>query len=144
MPLSCVRRGALQIRQRGPVRKAARTRRLSMTSLIDVIFLLLLFFMLSSTFSRFSEVELSAAGSGGAPANDVKMTFLQLGAANLSVNGNDVTPEALPDMFAALAPEAETLPVLISLRDDVTAQRLTDILVILRGIDRLSIRVLGS
>ena len=29
-----------------------------MTSLIDVIFLLLLFFMLSSTFSRFAEVEL--------------------------------------------------------------------------------------
>ena len=31
-----------------------------MTSLIDVIFLLLLFFMLSSTFSRFAEVEISA------------------------------------------------------------------------------------
>ena len=35
-----------------------------MTSLIDVIFLLLLFFMLSSTFSKFSEIELTAGGSG--------------------------------------------------------------------------------
>jgi biopolymer transport protein ExbD len=35
-----------------------------MTSLIDVIFLLLLFFMLSSTFSRFGEVELTAAAGG--------------------------------------------------------------------------------
>ena len=46
------------------MRKARRRRRLSMTSLIDVIFLLLLFFMLTSTFTRFSEVELTAAGSG--------------------------------------------------------------------------------
>ncbi len=40
-----------------------------MTSLIDVIFLLRLFFMLSSTFSRFAEVELTAAGaSASAPS----------------------------------------------------------------------------
>ncbi len=115
-----------------------------MTSLIDVIFLLLLFFMLSSTFSRFAEVELSAAGSGGERSSATKMTFLQLGATDLRVNGNEVTPEALPEALAALAPEAETMPVLVSLGDDVTAQRLTDILVILRGIERLSLRVLGS
>ncbi len=115
-----------------------------MTSLIDVIFLLLLFFMLSSTFSRFAEVELSAAGSGTERSSDVKMSFLQLGATSLRVNGNEVALEALPDAFTALARGAETLPVIVSLRDDVTAQRLTDLLVILRGIDRLSIRVLGS
>ena len=34
-------------------------RQISVTSLIDVIFLLLLFFMLSSTFSKFADVELS-------------------------------------------------------------------------------------
>jgi biopolymer transport protein ExbD len=43
-----------------------------------------------------------------------------------------------------MAPDADGLQVIVSLADDVTAQRLTDVLVILRGIDRLSISVLGS
>lgn len=115
-----------------------------MTSLIDVIFLLLLFFMLSSTFSRFAEVELAAAGGTGAANTDVKMSFLQLGAETIRVNGQEVMPEALQATFAEMTPEAEKLPVIVSLRDDVTAQRLTDVLVILRSIDRLSISVLGS
>lgn len=126
------------------MRKSTRNRRLSMTSLIDVIFLLLLFFMLSSTFSRFAEVELSTAGTGGAPSPDAKRSFLQLGSETLRVNGKDVALEALPAVFAKMSPDAESLPVIVSLSDDVTAQRLTDILVILRGVDRLSLRVLGS
>lgn len=47
-----------------PVRRHSR---LSLTPLIDVIFLLLLFFMLSSTFSRYSEVSVSAGGSAAGP-----------------------------------------------------------------------------
>lgn len=115
-----------------------------MTSLIDVIFLLLLFFMLSSTFSRFAEVELSGASAGGARGSDVPRGFLQLGETSLRVNGREVGPGALEARLAAIAPEAERLQVIVSLQDDVTAQRLTDLLVILRGIDRLSVSVLGS
>jgi len=126
------------------MRKLTRRRRLSLTSLIDVIFLLLLFFMLSSTFSRFAEVDLSAASPGSSGETDAKLSFLQLGAETLSLNGQDVTLDALPDSFADLTPDEDTLPVLVSLRADVTAQRLTDVLVVLRGIDRLNIRVLGS
>ena len=43
-----------------------------MTSLIDVIFLLLLFFMLTSTFSKFAEIELAAATSGAGAATGAK------------------------------------------------------------------------
>lgn len=126
------------------MRRRTRRRRLSMTSLIDVIFLLLLFFMLSSTFSRFAEVDLSAAGAGGAGSSDIQRSFLQLGEQALRVNGQDVVLGALPDRFADMVPEADTLQVIVSLRDDVTAQRLTDVLVVLRRIERLSISVLGS
>ena len=48
-----------------PVRRHSRQ---SLTPLIDVIFLLLLFFMLSSTFSRYSEVSISGSGSAASPA----------------------------------------------------------------------------
>ena len=36
---------------------------MALTPLIDVIFLLLLFFMLSSTFSRFGEIKLDLGGA---------------------------------------------------------------------------------
>jgi biopolymer transport protein ExbD len=126
------------------MRKQIRRRRLSMTSLIDVIFLLLLFFMLSSTFSRFAEVDLSTATAGKAGSNDAPVSFLQLGEDTLRVNGDDMILFTLPDTFADMYPEEETLKVIVSLREDVTAQRLTDVLVVLRSIDRLSISVLGS
>jgi biopolymer transport protein ExbD len=113
-----------------------------MTSLIDVIFLLLLFFMLTSTFSKFSEVELSAASGGAVLGTDVKPLFLQLGANDLTLNG-----EALD--LAGLAPALPTetsapVPLLISLRDDVTAQRLTDLLVVLRPLRGIAPTVLGG
>ncbi len=126
------------------MRNRVRRRRLSMTSLIDIIFLLLLFFMLSSTFSRFSEVEIAAAGAGGATESEAELSFLQLGEDSLRLNGQDVELDALSQRFSDVAPEAETLRVLVSLRDEVTAQRLTDLLVALRGIDRLRVNVLGS
>jgi biopolymer transport protein ExbD len=126
------------------MRKRTRRRRLSMTSLIDVIFLLLLFFMLSSTFSRFAEVELSSASAGTTGTRDVTRSFVQLGETHLRVNGEEVALAALPESFAETAPEADPRQVIVSLEADVTAQRLTDLLVILRGIERLTIRVLGS
>lgn len=126
------------------MRRQIRRRRLSMTSLIDVIFLLLLFFMLSSTFSRYAEVELSTANAGATGSSDIEKSFLQLREETLRVNGQDVGLAALPGRFADMSPEAERLHVIVSLGDDVTAQRLTDVLVILRGIERLSISVLGS
>lgn len=107
-----------------------------MTPLIDVIFLLLLFFMLSSTFSTFGEIELSNATSGGerisAPS---ERAFLQLGAERLVLNGTPVT-------FGDLETQIVSGQVLVSLDDDVTAQRLTDLLVRLRGRTGLSVLVL--
>lgn len=121
-----------------------RRRRLSLTSLIDVIFLLLLFFMLSSTFSKFSEVELASASAGALGNSDVQRSFLKLGQDSLSLNGEEIAPEALAASFGNISPEADKISVIVSMQDEVTAQRLTDILVVLRGIDRLKINVLGS
>ena len=113
-----------------------------MTSLIDVIFLLLLFFMLTSTFSKFSEVELAAAGASGAAAPDRPPLFLRLGAGSLSLNGREV---ALDSLTAAFEPEADTgRTVLVSLGPDVSAQRLTDLLVVLRGVPGIAPSILAS
>lgn len=107
-----------------------------MTALIDVVFLLLLFFMLTSTFSTFGEIELSRA-SGAETSNEAAMDrfFVQLGKDRLTLNG---TPVALDTLDEAL----EEGLVLVSLDEDVTAQRLVDLLTKLRGRSALSVQVL--
>ncbi len=119
-----------------------RRRKLSMTSLIDVIFLLLLFFMLTSTFSKFSEVELSAAGSGAVTPSDEPPLFLQLGENTLQLNGD---PLLITNLTASpLAQAKEGTVLLVSLGQEVDAQRLTDLLVALRSLPLLRVTVLGA
>jgi biopolymer transport protein ExbD len=107
-----------------------------MTPLIDVVFLLLLFFMLSSTFSSFGEIELNQA-SGGQIAHGAtsERFFVQLGATRLVLNG---TPTTLDDLAARM----NSGQILVSLDPDVSAQRLVDLLVQLRGRSELTVLVL--
>jgi biopolymer transport protein ExbD len=111
-------------------------RPLSMTPLIDVIFLLLLFFMLTSTFSKYAEIELSNATGGGTPSDTpTERFFVQLGPETLTLNGADIT-------FDDLTAQVETGQILISLGEATTSQRLVDLLVRLRGREGLSVLVL--
>jgi len=117
--------------ERATLVPARRRATLSLTALIDVIFLLLLFFMLSSTFSRQGEVELTAAG-GGAGASGVRPVFVQLGPEDLTLNAAPVALDGLAPALAALAEDEDAL-VLVALRPEVTAQRLIDLLGVLRA-----------
>lgn len=119
------------------LRRARPRKRISLTSLVDVIFLLLLFFMLTSTFSKFSEVPLSTAATGSDTAGSQPI-FLQLYPQRITVNGEGSTLQAL-----ALPPQLGDT-VLVALKEDVTAQRLTDLLVALRRFPDLTVTVLGS
>ncbi|MEL6690029.1 MAG: biopolymer transporter ExbD [Pseudomonadota bacterium] len=119
-----------------------RRRRLSMTSLIDVIFLLLLFFMLTSTFSRFGEIKLSlgstAAESQG--ASDVQLVLLRLSTAGLSING-----VAVPVDQAAAGVEAMSASnpahLVISLTDGATSQDLVSVMHELRGLENTQMTI---
>ncbi|WP_417627666.1 ExbD/TolR family protein [Pararhodobacter aggregans] len=118
---------------------AHRRRGLSLTSLIDVIFLLLLFFMLTSTFTKLGELELTAAPQG-AGSVETPPAFVQLGADTLRLNARDIPLEELRAALTELAgPEGTAL---IALAEGVEAQRLVDILAALRGAP-FAVRVLG-
>jgi len=120
-----------------PLEPTFRARRLPMTSLIDIIFLLLLFFMLSTTFARYSDLPLEAAAVGTQSSGDAPPRFLQLQPDSLSLNGSRVEPT---DLAAALRDGKG--PVLVALKGEVKIQRLADILRDLRAIPGLDIRVL--
>ena len=75
-----------------PVRRHSR---LSLTPLIDVIFLLLLFFMLSSTFSRYSEIGFGGGGSATRPASQPD--------AILSVSQEEIKLNGLVSPLASIA-----------------------------------------
>ncbi len=112
-----------------------------MTSLIDVIFLLLLFFMLTSSFSKYTELPLTAAVAGGA-LGAAPPLFLQVSPTQVSLNGDLLDEQALAGSALATAQPGTTL--LLSLRGGVDAQRLTDVLMALRQLPHLRVTVLGA
>jgi len=117
-----------------------RRRSVTLTPLIDIIFLLLLFFMLSSTFTRFAEVPLMNAGVGA--AEGAAPLFLQLRPDDIVLNGVPMPLDAVRPAIAELVPEAENRTLLVTLSGAVTSQRLVDLLTELRGAPGLAVSVL--
>lgn len=105
-----------------------RTRRISLTSLIDVIFLLLLFFMLTASFSRFGDVELTVGGNGASQPVDQRPVFLRLGADGLSVNGEPLIVSLLGDRLNDLRDAGRADVAVLSVRDGATSQQLVDVI----------------
>lgn len=116
-----------------------RRRPVALTPLIDIIFLLLLFFMLSSTFTRFAEVPLMNAVGGA--AQDTSLMFLQLRADDVSLNGVAMPLDTIVAAIRERGSE-ESATVLITLSGEVTSQRLVDLLSELRSAPHLSVSVL--
>jgi biopolymer transport protein ExbD len=112
-----------------PVKPVAfRRRKLSLTSLIDVIFLLLLFFMLSSTFSKYGEVRFLAGAAGSVAPASAPPLFLRLDGSVLSLNG---VPVALSELEAAIRAVKSGDPswqVIVAVAGEATSQALVDVL----------------
>ena len=106
-----------------------RRRKLSLTSLIDVIFLLLLFFMLSSTFSRHGEIAFLAATAGSGTVSDRPPLFLRLDGTALSLNGGVIALDQLLPTITEHIGDNPAPRVIVSVTGDATSQGLVDVLV---------------
>jgi biopolymer transport protein ExbD len=115
-----------------------------MTSLIDVIFLLLLFFMLTSTFSKYAEVELLSAGSGSIGPTNQPPIFMRLTQDNVSINGTQHGFDNLLETLKIGTDDVEKQTVLVSVGRTVTSQRLVDLLALLGRADGIIVQVLGG
>lgn len=79
--------------------------RISLTPLIDVVFLLLIFFILASTFMRFTAVPIASATRGGTTPpgqNEIALIRLQPDESGISVNGRQVSLDGLQDTISDL------------------------------------------
>ncbi|AML53637.1 biopolymer transporter ExbD [Falsihalocynthiibacter arcticus] len=112
-----------------------------MTSLIDVIFLLLLFFMLSSTFSKYGTVPLTSRASGGAVGIAEETRFLKLEKERLLWNGQSESVATLEGVLGDL-PKDKSTTVLLHLSPDVSSQRLVEVLTTFHAFSNLQLSVL--
>ena len=79
----------------------ARRKPVGLTSLIDVIFLLLLFFMLASSFTRYQSLDISSGAEGGGVVE--RPAYLRSHASEkLDLNGRPILKADMPELFSSL------------------------------------------
>tara|TARA_B100000678_G_scaffold154917_1_gene129489 strand:+ start:365 stop:763 length:399 start_codon:yes stop_codon:yes gene_type:complete len=128
------------------LRQARRRKRMTITSLIDVIFLLLLFFMLASTFSKFSEVDIELATSGSALSSpsDRPSSELVIKATGALLDGVRVDDADIAAELAHARSPNERLSLSVRVSEDATTQRMMDVLVLLNELKETDIQLLES
>jgi biopolymer transport protein ExbD len=113
-------------------------RKPSLTPMIDVVFLLLVFFMLASQFGRDNALPLTAAGGNSSYSGPPRLVLI--GAEDLRLNGVQTTLQDLPPDLRELMQSDDDTVVLRS-SEDTSLQRLVDVAQTLRqaGITRLAV-----
>lgn len=108
-----------------PRRKRAKVVDLNVTSLVDVLFLLLIFFTLTSTFKRAGELDLqlpesTTAGPASAASPDQQpLTLVLTGQGTLLVDGAPATFETLLPRLRAVREQEPAKQVVIEAERDV-------------------------
>jgi len=100
---------------------------LSLTSLIDVIFLLLLFFMLTSTFLRYSNIDVASAGGRGINADAAPKVVLRIDQNKLDLNGQEINIDELVRSLNGFVATGETRTV-VFVKEKVSVERLVKVL----------------
>lgn len=114
-------------------------RKPSLTPMIDVVFLLLVFFMLASQFGRDAALPLSAA-TGGSSSYTGPPRLVDIGVDELKLNGVVLSEEMLGIKLGELV-ENDTDIVILRGSETATLQRMIDVAQALRaaGFTNLSI-----
>ncbi|TRW96009.1 biopolymer transporter ExbD [Paracoccus sp. M683] len=108
-------------------------RRMSLTPMIDVVFLLLIFFMLASRFGMDAVLPVVTAGPASGEASDWQGAprLVDLTPDGLALNGVALPDSGLAPALRPLLPDADA-PVVIRARDGADVQRLVDVIDLIR------------
>ena len=111
-----------------PMRRHRRSGRMSLTPLIDCVFILLVFFMLQTNFLRPRAIEFTqAAGSAGAAAEKTMIGVELHANGSVWLNGAESSMEALRAYAAKISEPAETR-VMLAVDPDVLLQQAVDVM----------------
>ncbi|MCH8467951.1 MAG: biopolymer transporter ExbD [Roseinatronobacter sp.] len=105
-------------------------RRPSLTPMIDVVFLLLVFFMLAARFGHDVGLALAPGGSGGA-SYEGPPRLVEFDNAQLWLNGVETAPQALAGALAPLMPAADAL-IILRPRDGARVQDIAQVSALLQ------------
>lgn len=104
-----------------------------LTPLIDVVFILLVFFMLASSFLEWRSFDLALPSGDATPAPDVSPIVIDLDRDGpIRVDGNELESDDLVARVRQLRADAPERPVVVRARDTTPVQ------VTVRTLDRLS------
>ena len=115
-------------------------RRPSLTPMIDVVFLLLVFFMLAARFGQDVGLALAPGGAGGTQY-DGPPRLVEFDASTVWLNGVEYLPTALPDALLPLMPTPDAM-IILRPRDGATVQDLTHLTEALQAAGMLRLVVL--
>ena len=105
-----------------------------LTSLIDVVFLLLIFFMATSVFKK-DELKLSltlpSAGKGEAVNQQIEIIRLEVTKDKMSMNGQNITLEGLKEKVSSI--KDKKIPIELRIDKVVQYQRIVDVLNLLKS-----------
>ena len=108
----------------------SKRRRLGLTPMIDVVFLLLVFFMLAARFGGMTQVPLSSATSGSA-AYEGPPRLLSLSEGGIQLNGQDVSLSELSERLPPLMKDQDDV-ILLNAKAGANTQQLVTVLDALR------------
>lgn len=112
-----------------PRRPRRGARAATLTPLIDVVFILLLFFMLATSFGRWGTLEITPAGARGAASTAAAPTVLvRLRAASIDLSGETLAAGALAARLRGLHDRHPGLAIVLDVDPGVPLQRVVDTL----------------
>ncbi|GAA6211949.1 hypothetical protein NBRC116602_16900 [Hyphomicrobiales bacterium 4NK60-0047b] len=104
--------------------------RLSLTPLIDVVFLLLLFFMLATQFDKYQSIDLIFPSfNTEAKSTDLKPTYIHLLAnEKISINGVPIVPGTSLNQIITSLDKTNSTGIVLKIAESVPTRRLTKII----------------
>ena len=99
--------------------------KISLTPIIDVVFILLIFFMLASNFNKIGELKMDMSKESSQASNeDVKIIKLAVEQTNSVIsNGKRYDDDELLTMIRLAVKEADRYSIVLTAKNDVTYQR---------------------
>lgn len=103
-------------------------RKVSLTPLIDVVFILLLFFMLASSFIEWREIDLNVAGNKSAVQQKHKPLVVRVTHEGLTLKGESLSDKAFLARIKGLLNENAGLVVVVQPQASVPLQHVVTLL----------------